>query len=138
MLAERYAAELPVDVPIRFEKAAFDETFDRFLETANPTVYVAEDRSGVIGLLVCSLFSFLTMSGLWTQTDVIFVTPEKRGTRAASELLAEFDIWSERIGATMSIGGNSNSLHTKRTASLYGKFGYRPVGVNMAKFRSGA
>lgn len=136
-LAERYCAELPAEVPIRFEAAVVDETFDRYLNTANPTVFVAEDKSGVVGMLVCSIFSFHTMAGLWTHTDVIFVTPEKRGTRAAAELLSEFDIWSERIGAVMSIGGNSNSLHTKRTASLYGKFGYSPVGIAMAKFRNG-
>lgn len=136
-LAQRYVDELPPDVPIRFEAAAFNESFDRYLETANPTVYVAEDRSGVVGVLVCSIQPFLTMSGLFTNTDVIFVTPEKRGTRAASELLAEFDRWTKRIGAVMSTGGNANSIHTRRTASLYAKFGFRPVGVVMAKFRSG-
>lgn len=136
VLAQRYIAELPPEVPIRYEAAAFDESFDRYLATANPTVFVAEDKSGVVGMLVCTIHGFLTMAGLWTHTDVIFVTPEKRGTRAAAELLTEFDRWSERIGAAMSIGGNANTLHTKRTASLYGKFGFRPVGVNMAKFRS--
>lgn len=136
-LAQRYADELPPEVPIRYEPAAFNESFERYLNTANPTVFVAEDKSGIVGVLVCSIFSFLTMAGLWTHTDVIFVTPEKRGTRAAAELLSEFDIWSERIGAVMSIGGNSNSIHTKRTASLYGKFGYSPVGIAMAKFRNG-
>lgn len=136
-LSERYCAELPPEIPIRFEATAVNETFDRYLNTANPTVFVAEDKSDVVGMLVCSIHGFLSMAGLWTHTDVIFVTPEKRGTRAAAELLSEFDIWSERIGAVMSIGGNANTLHTKRTASLYWKFGFRPVGVNMAKFRSG-
>lgn len=135
VLARQYVAELPPDVPIRFEAAAFDESYDRYLETANPTVFVAEDRSGVVGVLVCSVHGFLTQSGLLTNTDVIFVTPEKRGTRAAAELLSEFDRWSERIGAIMSIGGNANSIHTRRTASLYAKFGFSPVGVTMAKFR---
>lgn len=137
VLAQRYVDELPPTVPVSFEAAAFDESYDRYLASANPTVFVAEDRSGVVGVLVCSIQGFLTMSGLLTHTDVIFVTPEKRGTRAASELLSEFDRWSERIGAVMSIGGNANSIHTRRTASLYAKFGFSPVGVSMAKFRSG-
>jgi GNAT superfamily N-acetyltransferase len=136
-LGRRYGAELKGS-GFRFEEARAGEVFKEYLETAHPTIFVVEDKSGVVGFLVATIQPFLFMAGLWTHTDVIFVTPEKRGTRAAAELLAEFDRWSTDIGAVMSLGGNSNSIHTKRTASLYGKFGYQPVGVAMAKFRSGA
>lgn len=137
-LGRRYVEEATPGMPgMHFDEARARESFDAYLATANPTVFVADRNGEIVGFLVASMQPFLFMYGLWTHIELIYVTPEKRGTRAAAELIACFDDWSERIRSRLSIGGNANKLHTERTASLYGKLGYEPVGVSMAKFRSG-
>ena len=136
-LGVEYADEVRDLMPgVRFEEERANQVFSAYLERSNPTIFVAEASDGdVVGFMLASIQPFPFMSGLWTNIELIYVTPVKRGTRAAAELLSTFDAWSERIGAKMSMGGNANKLHSERTASFFEKFGFQRLGFAMAKFR---
>jgi len=108
-------------------------TFVRYLKTASPTFFVVEDRGAVIAFLQCYMFGYDYRAGLYTVQKVLYVTPEKRGTRAAVLLIKHLIQWSQQLGADRIEGGNDNSFQSERTAKFLSHFGFEQVGFAMRK-----
>lgn len=102
-----------------------------YLEKASPSMWVCEDKGEVIGLLVADFYVYRAFDGLFTTQEVLFVKPEKRGSRAATLLMRELISWSKMLGAKEIIGGNDNEDNSERTAKFLGHFGFRKVGYAM-------
>jgi L-amino acid N-acyltransferase YncA len=100
----------------------------RYLATANPTLWVVEDRGRCIGFAKGTISEYDYSAGIYTTLEVIFVRPEKRGSRAALLLLREFMAWSDRLGAEESTAGSDNDFKTEQTASFLERFGFDRVG----------
>ena len=109
------------------------EILAQYLETANPTIFVVDDKREVIGFLVATMNLFDHRDGFFTCQKVLFVTARKRGSRAAILLMKELLRWSEDLGAAEVIGGNDNSFNSERTAGFLEHFGFRRVGFAMSK-----
>lgn len=118
-----------------FSEDRVRETFRRYLETAHPTFFFAEQDGRVIGVLQASISSYDFADGIYTTLCGTFVHPDKRGSRAAALLLKAFTRWSDRLGAIESTGGNDNKLTTERTTRLLGHFGFEPVGTFVRRKR---
>lgn len=113
-----------------------EETFDNAVNLADPTIFVAEDDSGVIGYLLGLLEGYAFTSGVFVVQEVLYVQPDKRGTRAAAKLLMEFDRWGETVGARELIYGISNKFQPGRTARFMElTTGAEPVGIYLKKVR---
>lgn len=133
-MGRRYSAEVAAELPhVQFEDDVARETIARYLDNANPTIWIAEKEGQPIGFLVASATSFHFMSGVCCLNDVFFVEAGQRGTRAAALLNEQFELWAERLKAKLLIGGNSNNLYTQRTTKFYEHLGYRKSGVVMLK-----
>jgi GNAT superfamily N-acetyltransferase len=128
MLAESYPHLI-------FSEAHTRATYRRYLETAHPTFLFAEQEGRIVGVLQATISGYDFADGIFTTLCGTFVHPEKRGTRAAALLLAEFIRWSDRLGAIESTGGNDNELTTERTTRLMGHFGFKPVGTFVRRKR---
>jgi GNAT superfamily N-acetyltransferase len=128
MLAESYPDQV-------FSEKVARETYQRYLKTASPTFFFAEQDGRIIGVLQASISGFDFADGIYTTLCGTFVHPDKRGTRAAALLLAEFTRWSDQLGAVESTGGNDNNLTTERTTRLLGLFGFKPVGTFVRRKR---
>lgn len=110
--------------------------FGRYLAQAHPTIFVVVDRGALIAFLNCTISEFPSADGLYTTQEILFVTPAKRGTRAAALLLREFTRWSDEIvGAEESTGGIDNALTPERTARFLQRFGFEEVGFFMRRVR---
>jgi L-amino acid N-acyltransferase YncA len=109
------------------------ETCYRYLETAEPTIFVVEDKRKVVGFLLASIYEYRASAGLWTTQEVLFVRRESRGSRAAVLLMKHFVTWSERLGAKEIVGGNDNSFNSERTAKFLEHFGFERVGFSMRR-----
>ncbi|MCY0148307.1 GNAT family N-acetyltransferase [Hoeflea sp. G2-23] len=116
-----------------FDAGMVHATFARYLETANPTFFVVEDHRQVIGFLQCYMFGYDYRAGLYTVQKVLYVKPEKRGTRAAVLLIKHLIQWSQQLGADRIEGGNDNSFQSERTAKFLSHFGFETVGFAMRK-----
>jgi L-amino acid N-acyltransferase YncA len=106
-------------------------TFFRYIDNAESTFFVLEDNRRVIGFLQAYMFSYDHRPGLYTTQKVLYVTPEKRGSRGAVLLMKELIAWSKRIGADRIEGGNDNGFNSERTAAFLGHFGFKQVGYAM-------
>lgn len=128
MLAESYPDQV-------FSEKQTRETYQRYLKTACPTFFFAEQNGRIVGVLQASISGFDFADGIYTTLCGTFVHPDKRGTRAAALLLSTFVQWSDRLGAIENTGGNDNELTTERTTRLLGHFGFKPVGTFVRRKR---
>ncbi|WP_172795225.1 GNAT family N-acetyltransferase [Polycladidibacter hongkongensis] len=118
---------------IGFSEREVLATCEQYLQSANPTIFVAEDERCLVGFLVASMHGYMWAGGHYTTQDVLFVRPENRGSRAAVHLMNNLIRWSKQIGASEILGGNDNSFNSERTAAFLEHFGFEKVGFYMRR-----
>jgi L-amino acid N-acyltransferase YncA len=118
---------------LTFNEGRCRKTIRNYLDHADPTIFVAEDKSGVIGMLVCNFYEHRAADGLHVAQEVLFVRPGKRGTRAAALLMKELIAWAQMLGAAEIVGGNDNEYNSDRTARFLEHFGFKRVGYSMRR-----
>lgn len=111
-----------------FQAPYAHEAYQAYLRTASPTFFVADQDGDVVGFLMCYLHGYAFTSGIFTVQEVLYVRPDKRGTRAAALLMREFVTWSDMLHARENLGGNSNGFNSDRTAKFLSHFGFEQVG----------
>lgn len=114
-----------------YDRDMVRELFGRYLTDANPTFFVVEHERKVIAFLQAYICDYDYRAGLYTVQRVLYVTPAKRGTRAAVLLIRELIRWSKLLGADRIEGGNDNSFRSDRTAKFLSHFGFEQVGYAM-------
>ncbi len=120
-----------------FDPGITRETFNRSVNSGDPTIFVVEQHGDVIGFLMAHINGYAFTKGVWTTPEVTYVRPDKRGTRAAALLIDEFLKWSDLVGAKEIITGNSNGLYSERTKKLWQRFGFEFAGYSLKKVRHG-
>lgn len=118
---------------LAFSEIRCRQTISDYLTYASPTIFVAEHEKEIYGMLVCDFYEYRAADGLFTTQEVLFVRPDKRGTRAAALLMKELIAWSELLGAREIIGGNDNEFNSDRTAKFLERFGFKRVGHSMRR-----
>lgn len=116
-----------------FDEYKCRETVYRYLDTAEPTIFVVEHKRKVVAMLLASIYAYRAAAGLFTTQEVLFVRPENRGTRAAVILMKHLISWSAQLGAKEIIGGNDNDFRSERTAKFLEHFGFERVGFSMKR-----
>lgn len=101
--------------------------------TASPTIFVVEAQREVVGFLLADIVGYRAFKGFCTTQEILFVRPDKRGTRAAVILMKHLVAWSKQLGAKEIIGGNDNSFQSDRTAAFLSHFGFERVGYAMRR-----
>jgi GNAT superfamily N-acetyltransferase len=136
-LARQQAAEL---VPwLTFDLARINATLDRaVLSGPNFTLFVAEDADGVIGYLGAALVPYAAFSGIYAEQQLFFVTPRKRGSRAAAKLFAGFVRWAEFHRAEEIFAGIGWGDRTVAAARWMRRFGFEPAGQQIMRRRVGS
>lgn len=119
------------------EESRLRKTFQDYLKTAQPTIFVVDDYRTPVGLLLADIGEYEYRAGLFAIQRVLYVKPEKRGTRAAVLLTKELIRWANSIGAVEIIGGNDNGFQSERTAAFLEHFGFEKVGFTMSKRLTG-
>lgn len=121
---------------LNFVRELAEETFDQSVNHADPTIFVVEERGELFGYLLAFMESYSFTTGTFVVQEVLYVRPDKRGTRAAVRLIKEFVRWGEIVGAREWIFGISNKFQPDRTARLFEKLtGAERVGVYLKKTR---
>ncbi|MBG6172666.1 GNAT superfamily N-acetyltransferase [Labrenzia sp. EL_208] len=110
------------------------ETLYRYIDTALPTVYVAEGKNReIVGFVVANVGQYCWTDGHFAIQEVLYVKPEQRGGRVAVLLMKELIAWARRMGASEVLGGNDNKFNSERTARFLEHFGFERVGFHMRK-----
>lgn len=112
-----------------FDRDRAAETFQRAVETGDPTCLVAETGGEVVGFVFGRIGGYDFTSGVFVILDVLLVRPDKRGTRAAVNLLREYIRWGEIVGAREILFGVSSGFQVERTSRLYEHLGAERIGT---------
>lgn len=108
-----------------------DTFFDDFLAGGQCMIFVAENGGDVAGFLLTMVCDYRAFVGHFTVQEVLFVRPDRRGTRAAALLMRKLIDWSREIGAIEVLGGNDNDIRSEQTARFLSRFGFRSHGYAM-------
>lgn len=115
-----------------WDEARCWETFhEDYLRDDVLTIFVVEARGQLCGFLIAGAYRYPAYRGLFTVQQLLYVKPEKRGSRAAALLIARLIEWSREIGAKEIKGGNENGVDNARIARFLGKFGFEAVGHSL-------
>jgi len=118
---------------MQFNEAKCRATYQRYLDTASPTVWVVEHKREPIAFLLADMYEYEAADGFFTVQRVLFTKREYRGTRASVLLMKELIAWSERLGAEEIVGGNDNDFNSERTSKFLAHFGFERVGYAMRR-----
>lgn len=105
--------------------------FDAYLRDTAALIFVATWRGEIVGFMLCGVYQYRAFDGLFSVQEVLFVRPDKRGTRAAAILMRKLIDFSISAGASEIIGGNDNDIHSEQTARFLARFGFRSHGYAM-------
>jgi GNAT superfamily N-acetyltransferase len=89
---------------------------------------VAEIDGEIVGFLRAEMHGYLFTAGVFVVLDVLYVRPDKRGTRAAAALIRQFVQWGDTVRAREILFGVSSKLNIERTARFFEHFGAERVG----------
>lgn len=120
-----------------FDRERATRVFRASIEKAHPTIFVAEQQGALIGYLAAALCEYSFATGIYVEQRVLYVRPDKRGSRAAASLVLEFIRWGDEVGAEEWLFGVSNGREIERTARFFEKFGAKRVGYHLRKVRDG-
>jgi len=113
------------------EDRALATFFGAYMDRQECLIFVVEDAGQVVGFMLATWGLYRTFAGLFTCQEVMFVRPDKRGTRAAALLVKKLVDWSRDMGAIEVLGGNDNDVSSEQTARFLSRFGFRKYGYAM-------
>lgn len=110
------------------------ETFHiDYLENSSCIIFVVTKGEEVAGFLLTGIYAYRAFDGLFTTQEVLFVRPDRRGTRAAALLMRKLVDWSTSVGACEIVGGNDNEVYSEQTARFLSRFGFKQYGYAMKR-----
>lgn len=109
------------------------QTFRAYMDTANPTFLVVEDEGVVTGFLMALFHAYAFCRGHFVGQEVIYVRPDKRGTRAAARLVKAYDEWADQTGPREIFAGVANGVTVERTVRFFEHFGFDLVGATLRR-----
>lgn len=125
-LAEAMQAELRPALP--FDAQRWDDTFIRALHNTWPAILVVALDDEPVGFLIAGRGEWEAAAGFFVYQRLIYVRPDKRGTRAAATLLACFMKWAETLNPTEIYCSLGEGRSLKAAHRFLRRFGFKLAG----------
>ncbi len=94
---------------------------------------IAEDDGKPVGMLLGYMSEHTFCDGLTANELVVYVTPEARGSSAATRLIRRLEEWGKARGVSEVVLGISTEVDADRTAQFYQRLGYGYTGAMLVK-----
>jgi len=121
---------------LTYSEARWRETFRQYLDTSDIVFFVVEEQREVIGCIVVAWGQSAFSDSLFAEQRIIYVKPDKRGTRAAAELVTAYSQWAERLGITDVDIHLANGRRTEQIVRYMRRLGFESVGAALRKKRA--
>lgn len=116
-----------------FNEEGTRRAFERYLTGANPTVFVIEQRHEIVAYLVASIHEYAHISGFGVEVDLLYVRPDKRGTRAAALVMRAFCDWLDVIKPDDVTAVFTEPTIADSTIRFMRRFGFKDSGVVLTR-----
>lgn len=121
---------------LTYSEERWRETFRHYLATSEIVFFVAEENREVFGFNVVAWGESAFSDSLFAEQRIIYVKPDKRGTRAAAELVTAYSRWAERLGITDVDIHLANGRRTKQIVRYMRRLGFENVGAALRQKRA--
>lgn len=98
-------------------------------EDPNRFVNVVMYDNTCCGFMMGAMAPIAFIDGWYAFERMLYVSPEKRGSVAASLLVGAFEQWARDRDALYILLGTTTGVRPERTERFYNKMGYNTVGV---------
>lgn len=109
-----------------FEPERFLKFWGDLMQYAGAVIYLAEDQGEVQGAMGMIPVPDPYRMGLIAQEGFWYVRPERRGTRLALRLFAQYERWAREIGATECRVASMHGQHYEALSRYFYAHGYQP------------
>lgn len=117
-----------------FDPYIYAEFLKGVITMPNYCAAVIEQDGKIVAHLLAMVSPFFWNTQPCARDIVVYVNPEKRGTRAFVMLVKEFERWAAEKGAVMpKIVGISTGIDIEKTRASYERLGYTCIGSILAK-----
>lgn len=131
-MAQAMHAESPVHSALPFSGERVGQLFDKIVMDRDWLLAVAQDEQGLIGMLVLFVVPVFYSEALEAGDLAFYVVPDRRGTRAAVQLLHFGEMWASARASVMRLG-LTTGVRTDQSARFLEKAGYHCSGILMSK-----
>lgn len=90
---------------------------------------LAEDNDLAVGFITGMAGDHAFSSARRSASDLLYVTPTRRGAVAAKQLIKLFLEWSDDQGCGYNTMGTTTGVQPERTGLLFERMGFNPVGA---------
>ena len=94
---------------------------------------VAIEGQTVVGMFSARVSTYLYGGELIANDDLLYVSPEYRGSRAFYLLIKEYDNWAWLKGAKMTFLSQTSGVGVETVNNLYARLGFSQVGGIFAR-----
>jgi GNAT superfamily N-acetyltransferase len=130
-MGEAMQAELRPDLP--WCGPRWDEHIDRALVKDWPTILVVTIDTEPVGFLLANRAEWEGASSFFIFQRLLYVRPDKRGTRAAATLLARFVEWAESFNPVEILCGIGEGRRSRAAARFLKPLGFVPAGQQIMR-----
>ena len=134
-MAEMQVAETHPHLP--FDRSIAEASFHEGISSGDLLTVAVTAGGEVAGFLGGRLHGYSFCAGVFVNLDILYVKPDKRGTRAAAELLLDYLRWGKIVGAREIYLGVDNPVKADQAARLYERLGAVRVGYQHRVVLSG-
>jgi GNAT superfamily N-acetyltransferase len=111
-----------------YDEERANATFEKYMNGANPTIFVAEHKHQIVGILVAYIIDYAFNAGFYVAQEVLYVRPDMRGTRAAARLVIQFNEWADSLNPSEIHMGIATGYHVDASARFIERFGFTRAG----------
>ena len=121
---------------LNFNEIRARASFRRAISSGVSVIFVAETAEGeVIGHIIAHVWPYMGADGFFVSQEMLYVRPDKRGSRAAAELFDLYSKWADSIEANEVFAGIANGHNPERTEKFMKKFGFERVGYSLRRIK---
>lgn len=124
-----YVHEVKLVAAHSFDLSFATRSVERFIENNSYVVFVVEDNSEFIAVFIASIDQVWWSDKKMTEDIFLYVAEKHRGTLAAVKLIQAYKDWALGHGADVVRLSSMSGIHPERTAKLYQRMGFDPIGM---------
>jgi GNAT superfamily N-acetyltransferase len=130
-MGEAMQAELRPDLPYCDER--WNSVIDRCLTKEWPTLLIVTHDGDPAGFLLANRAEWEGTTGFFIFQRLLYVRPDKRGTRAAATLLTRFVKWAESFNPVEICCGIAEGQRSRVAARFLKSLGFIPAGQQIMR-----
>ena len=125
--------EAPEFRSLTFNEQKTRDYIARCIHGVKNLALVAIESDEIVGFMFAHCGDFYFANETFAEDSALYVIPERRGSRVAMQLIAEYGKWADRLGALRCYIATNTGIKTEKALNLFKRCGFDPLGYTLVK-----